>query len=228
MFVGRRVQELRPVVAALPDRDRKRRQVLVFVVVLGLFRVLHTATSAQQIYSWTDASGQVHFGNQPPPGAKGLEAKDREKSESVLECEAEVRAKCQDYIKKHGKWQHSDAYRDCLDRYKETCDQFHARARPTQGRERVVWTPSLSFDPGLGDSLLCEMRCRTRCRGQVEIRADRVLKKGENYGSDRYTMEFKPLQGGSAYCTVSTRNENVQLALSVLRNGSTVSRVEGQ
>lgn len=187
-----------------------------------------SATYAQQIYRWTDASGQVHFGNQPPAGAKGIETKDRGKSESALECEAEVREKCQDYIKKYGKWQHSEAYRDCLERHQEACNQYQAKAKPTQGRERTVSTPTLPFDPGLGDSLLCEMRCRSRCRGQVEIRTDRVIKTGENYGSDHYKVEIKPPQSGSAYCSVSTRNDNVQLALSVVRNGNTVALVEGQ
>jgi hypothetical protein len=199
-----------------------------YAVIVGWFCLLAGTAEAQQIYRWTDTNGQVHFGNQPPAGAKGIEAKDREKSETTLECEAEVREKCQDYIKKYGKWQHSEAYRDCLERYRETCEQYQAKAKPTQGRERTVSTPTLSFDPGLGDSLLCEMRCRSRCRGQVEIRTDRVIKKGENYGSDHYSVEIKPPQSGSAYCAVSTRNDNVQLALSVVRNGNTVALVEGQ
>jgi hypothetical protein len=54
----------------------------LLMLVLPLSAFTDVAT-AQQIYPWTDASGKVHFGNQPPPGAQGLEAKDEEKSEGV-------------------------------------------------------------------------------------------------------------------------------------------------
>jgi hypothetical protein len=197
-------------------------------MTLGGICLCAAAVNAQQIYRWTDETGKVHFGNQPPPGTKNLEAKDREKGEIEIECEAAVKDECQDYIKKYGKWQDSEAYRDCLERRSEACAHFQPRAVPTKARERFISTPTLAFDPALGDSLRCEMRCPNRCRGQVEIRSDRVLKKGENYGIDRYAMEMKPQQAGSAFCTVSTPSEDVQLVLSVLRDGGVTAVVEGQ
>jgi Domain of unknown function (DUF4124) len=187
-----------------------------------------TGARAQQIYRWTDASGQVHFGNQPPPGSKHLEAKDRARTEFEIACDAVVREKCQDYVDKYGKWQSSEAYRDCVERNRETCARLQPHVQPTPARERFISTPALPFDPLQGESLLCEMRCPDRCRGQVEIRSDRVLKKGENYGIDRYTMEVKPQQAGSAFCSVTTPNDDVQLVLSVMRDGSATAVVEGQ
>lgn len=217
-------------------RVEARRRRIPIAAILGIAAVVLFAgwcctaatARAQQIYRWVDANGKVHFGNQPPPGAKGVEAKEPEKSEMALACEATARQECQKYLKKYGKWQRSEAYRDCLERAQENCDEFQVKAKPTMGRERVVSTPSLPFDPGLGDLLRCEMNCRTRCRGDVEIRTDRVIKKGENYGSEHYSMEVKPLQSGTAYCAVSTRNDNVQLVLIVKRNGDIKASVEGQ
>lgn len=183
---------------------------------------------AQQIYRWTDETGKVHFGNQPPPGTKNLEAKDREKSDTEMECEGEVRGKCQEYVRRYGKWQDSEVYRDCVAGGMEVCMKYKPRAKPTEAASRFISTPTLPFDPVLGDSLLCEMHCNDKCRGQVEIRADRVLKKGENLGSDRYSMEVKPQQAGSAFCSVSTPSPGVQLVLSVKRKGGTAATVEAQ
>lgn len=187
-----------------------------------------TALEAQQIYRWTDANGKVHFGNQPPPGTKNVVARGREPSALEVECEAEVRSECQQYVARFGKWQDSETFRDCMARGREACLKLKPRAQPTRAAERFISTPTLRFDPTLGDSLLCEMRCPDKCRGQVEIRADRVLKKGENYGTDRYAMEVTPPQAGSAFCAVSTPSEGVQVVLSVRRNGAVEAVVEAQ
>ncbi|MEO8601246.1 MAG: DUF4124 domain-containing protein [bacterium] len=200
---------------------------LAYVMVGALCGGVSTA-GAQQIYRWTDESGKVHFGNQPPPGTKNVEAKDRERSAVELECEGTVKSECGEYVRKYGKWQDSEVYRDCLEQRMEICLKFKPRAKPTEASERFISTPTLPFDPSLGDSLLCEMRCPDKCRGRVEIRADRVLKKGENYGVDRYAMEVKPQQAGSAFCSVSTPSSGVQLVLSVRRNGSAAAVVEAQ
>ena len=200
---------------------------LLVAVVAALWAAAPSA-SAQQIYRWTDETGKVHFGNQPPAGTKNVVAKDRPRSEVELACEGEVREDCQEYVDKFGKWQHSEAYRNCMERGREACMKFKPRAQPTRASERFISTPTLPFDPSLGDSLLCEMRCPTKCRGQVEIRAERVLKKGENFGIDRYRMEVTPKQAGSAFCSVSTANDGVQLVLSVQRNGSAAATVEAQ
>ena len=201
---------------------------LLAYAVVGVLGAGVSAAGAQQIYRWTDGTGNVHFGNQPPPGTKNIEAKDRERSGLELECEGEVKNKCQEYVRKYGKWQDSEVYRDCLSRGMEVCMKFKPRAKPTEASARFISTPTLPFDPTLGDSLLCEMHCPDKCRGQVEIRADRVLKKGENYGTDRYSMEVKPQQSGSAFCSVSTPSAGVQLVLSVRRNGSIAATVEAQ
>jgi len=201
---------------------------LLGLVLAGLCALPGTAP-AQQIYKWTDADGKVHFGNQPPPDAKNAVARGREQTEVEVECETEVRAECQEYVDAYGKWQHSEAYRNCMERGRAACLKFKPRAQPTRAAERFISTPALKFDPSLGDSLLCEMRCPSKsCRGQVEIRADRVLKKGENLGSDRYEMEVKPQAAGSAFCSVSTPSEAVELVLSVRRNGSVAAVVEAQ
>lgn len=92
---------------------------------------------AQQIYRWTDETGKVHFGNQPPPGTKA-EAKDREKGEVEIECESTVKAECQRLQKKYGKWAHSEAYRECVDEGTEKCATLKPRAKPTVARERFV------------------------------------------------------------------------------------------
>jgi hypothetical protein len=206
---------------------RGNRRLLAWVLG-GAICVGVSAASAQQIYRWTDDSGKVHFGNQPPPGTKNIEAKDRERSGIELECEGEVKNECQEYVRKYGKWQDSETYRDCLERGMEVCVKFKPRAKPTEASARFISTPTLPFDPDLGDSLLCEMHCPDKCSGQVEIRADRVLKKGENYGTERYTMEVKPQEAGSAFCSVSTPSPSVQLVLSVRRKGSTAATVEAQ
>lgn len=206
-----------------------RRALVLLPLLLGPLGLDASAVGAQQIYRWTDENGKVHFGNQPPAGTKDLEAKDRAKSEIEMECEAAVKEECQKYVKKYGKWQDSETYRDCVAEHSEACTRLQAKAKPTAARERFISTPTLAFDPSLGDSLRCEMRCPTnRCRGQVEIRSDRVLKKGENLGLDQYTMEAKPPQAGSAFCAVSTPSDDVQLVLSVVRGGSVTSRVEAQ
>jgi hypothetical protein len=204
------------------------RLMLPHFLLVGSFCLVGSAVDAQQIYRWTDANGKVNFGNQPPSGAKGVEAKDREKSETTIECEKTVKKKCQQFVKVYEDWMDSDAYRECFAAGQEECARWQPKVQPTQGRQRVVSTPTLPFDPTVGDSLLCEMRCRPNCRGQLEIRADRVLKTGENLGSDSYSMQVKPPKAGSAYCTASTRNENVQLVLSVMRGGTATAMVEAQ
>ena len=40
-----------------------------------LLLLLSPLTSWGEIYRWTDASGQVHFGEQPGPGAEAIEVK---------------------------------------------------------------------------------------------------------------------------------------------------------
>ncbi len=201
---------------------------VIAIALLGALVLAGSVVSAQQIYRWTDESGKVHFGNQPPPGSKNLETTGRERGEVELECEAAAKGACQQYVDKYGKWWDSEAYRRCLEQGREKCAQLAPKVRPTQAPERFISTPTLAFDPQLGDALQCEMLCPTRCRGKVEIRTDRVLKKGENYGSDRYAMEVKPPQAGSAFCSVSTANENVQVVLSVRRNGAVTATVEAQ
>lgn len=210
------------------DFWRRRSSRLLACAVGGTICVGVSAAGAQQIYRWTDDTGKVHFGNQPPPGTKNVEAKDRERSSIELECEGEVRNECQAYVHKYGKWQDSEVYRDCVTQGMEVCVKFKPRAKPTEASARFISTPTLPFDPGLGDSLLCEMHCPDKCRGQVEIRADRVLKQGENYGTESYTMEVKPQQAGSAFCSVSTPSSGVQLVLSVRRNGKPAATVEAQ
>lgn len=200
----------------------------ILVAVVGAICTGGSSAEAQQIYRWTDETGKVHFGNQPPPGQKNVETKGREQSGTELECEGEVRKECQEYVRRYGKWQDSEVFRDCVAGGMEVCMKFKPKAKPTEAAARFISTPALPFDPVLGDSLLCEMHCPDKCRGQVEIRADRVLKKGENYGTDRYTMEVKPQQAGSAFCSVSTPSSGVQLVLSVRRNGSVARTVEAQ
>lgn len=209
-----------------PARTCARRPLLVLVLAGALG--LAGAASGQQIYRWTGPDGKVHFGNSPPPGTKDLEAKGTEKSDMQMQCEAAVKKDCEDYVKKFGKWRNSETYRDCSEAGAEQCERFAARAQPTQAAERFISTPTLRFDPTLGDSLTCEMRCNGHCRGQVEIRSDRVLKKGENYGNDRYTVEVRPRDAGSAFCGVSTPSDHVLLVLSVLRDGRVKDTVEGQ
>lgn len=41
----------------------------------GIFLLLLPALCWGEIYRWTDASGQVHFGQQPAPGAERIEVK---------------------------------------------------------------------------------------------------------------------------------------------------------
>jgi len=197
-------------------------------VAATLLFVAARPSGAQQIYQWKDDTGKVHFGNQPPPGTKNVETRGTELSGAEAECDGEVKKDCQEYVHKWGKYQDSEVYRDCLAQRMEVCLKYKPRAKPTEASARFISTPALPFDPTLGDSLLCEMRCPNNCRGQVEIRADHVLKKGENYGTDRYAMEVTPQQAGSAFCSVSTPSTGVQLVLSVRRSGSVSAAVEAQ
>ncbi len=189
---------------------------------------LGSASEAQQIYRWTDQNGKVHFGNQPPQGAMAPQARGREKSSAEIECETAAKQRCHKYLDRWGDWYNSEAYRDCFALNTEKCEKIRVEARPTPAPKRFISTPTLSVEPSAGEMLRCEMRCLDKCQGEVEIRSDRVLKKGENYGTDRYEMSVQPNKAGTAFCTASTASPDVQLVLSVLRNGLVISTVEGQ
>ena len=210
------------------QKDSTRRLGRQLLAPLALCAFFSSAAVGQQIYRWTDDNGKVHFGNQPPASAKQASTSSRKRSSVEMECEAGVKSKCQAYVKKFGKWHTSKAYRVCVEQGKESCARMRPVIKPTAAPDRFVSTPTLQFNPTLGDSLKCEMRCPTKCRGKVEIRSDRVLKKGENYGTEHYTMEVKPRKAGVASCTASTPSTEVQLVLSVLRDGVATTVVEGQ
>ena len=55
-----------------------------------------------------------------------------------------------------------------------------------------------------------------------------MLKRGENYGNQRYSIEVKPDAVGSAFCSVTTTNTDVLLVLGVMRDGRVTRTTEAQ
>jgi hypothetical protein len=216
------------------DRNRATLCALSIVFALLVPPVVHV--SAQQIFSWTDDKGTIHFGDQPPSNAKGLEAKTTAKSDAEMACETAVREECFRDNKRTEKFNpdsrgwRSEALQRCLDRGIDACEEklIAAKPKPTEGTQRYIATATLHFDPAAGESLKCEMRCHSNCRGPVEIRTDRVLKRGENYGMQIYAVEVKPDAAGSAFCSVTTTNNDVALVLVVVRDGHVARTTEAQ
>jgi hypothetical protein len=212
----------------------------LFLCVVSVFFTLSVLSvvnvRAQQIFRWTDEAGTIHFGDQPPPNAKGLEAETAAKTQAQMECEAAVRQKCFDekkFLEKSNPNSRSwvvDNLNRCLDRGSELCEETlrQSKPQPTQRAQRYIATATLHFDPAAGESLKCEMRCHSNCRGPLEIRTDRVLKRGENYGSQKYSIEVKPEAEGSAFCSVTTNNDDVQLVLGVVQDGRVTRTTEAQ
>lgn len=44
-----------------------------FLIIAGLLAACSATSRAQTFYKWTDERGIVHFADEPPPGAKGVE-----------------------------------------------------------------------------------------------------------------------------------------------------------
>jgi hypothetical protein len=216
---------------------RGKRAFLWVMAALFALTVLPVVNAgAQEIFRWTDEAGTIHFGDQPPPNAKGLEAKTSAKTQAQMECEGAVRQKCFEVKKSVEKWNPDsrrwtmDALNSCLERGIDLCEEKlqQVKPQPTQRAQRYIATATLHFDPAAGESLRCDMRCSSNCRGPLEIRTDRVLKHGENYGGQKYSIEVKPEAEGSAFCSVTTNNDGVLLVLAVVRDGSVVRSTESQ
>jgi hypothetical protein len=212
----------------------------VFLWAMSVFFALSALpvvnVGAQQIFRWTDEAGTIHFGDQPPPNAKGLEAKTSAKTQPQMECEGAVRQKCfqeKKFFEKSNPDSRSwtaDILSRCLRRGGDECEEklSQSKPEPTQRPERYKATATLHFDPAAGESLSCEMRCSSNCSGSLDIRTDRVLKHGQNYGNQKYSIEVKPEAEGSAFCSVTTNNDDVLLVLGVVRDGRVTRSTEAQ
>jgi hypothetical protein len=215
---------------------RATRSISAFIACGCLLVWLASALSAQQVFRWTDEQGNLHFGDQPPPNAKGLEARSSAKSEGQIECEAAVRQQCFAEDHRLEKWNpdsrqwRSELLRRCLDTGVEECKEKLQTAKPkaTEGAQRYIATATLQVDPSAGESLKCEMTCKSNCRGALEIRTDRVLKRGENYGGVKYSIEVKPERSGAAFCSVNTTSNDVVLVMAVVQDGKVKRTTEAQ
>jgi hypothetical protein len=84
-------------------------------------------------------------------------------------------------------------------------------------------TSRLRFDPAASDHLVCQMTCKSDCKGAVEIADVETLGKGENSGLKDYAVRVAPKRPGSAYCRVTTRDSNVGVVFNVVRGDSVLS-----
>jgi hypothetical protein len=202
------------------------RRMWMCTVAIGCLVAHASDARAQQIYRWTDANGTVNFGSAPPPDAKGLQADDRVKTQAELDCEAAAVRQCRrelDTFESVFENFPSTLIRNCIANYSRNCVNLSKPARSQAPTARVLVTSRLQFDPASSDRLVCQMTCESGCKGAVEISDEEMLGSGQNSGQKDYAVRVVPKRAGSAYCRVTTKDDNVGVVFNVVRGESVVA-----